>query len=220
MTEKEIYLKIDEIYKTESGKKFITHLLRNFFPVNKSTFAFEKPKGKRMVCCITGAKLCTKEDLFAAHMEVTPKEFAEFMQSVFDPNKPAVEHPVRKKLGNVVLAVECEGSDKLLCQDAFNGLYNFYATQLLHGNKHMNWLGKDMMRKESVSRWQKLGIVESKEEEDAIRKAVNKPAKLSLGDFAVLQEVRDKLAKQEEIEEASKENVEEDNGQTSVSDNI
>jgi hypothetical protein len=204
MTDKEIYSKIEEVYKTEGGKKFITHLLRNFFPVNKSQFSFFKPEKKRMVCCITGQKLCSKEDLFAAHMEVTPEEFGEYMKSVFDPEKKPVEHPVRKKLGNKILAVECEGSDKLLCQASFDQLYNFYATELLHGNKHMSWLGKDMIRKESVSHWQKLGIVENAEEEEVIRKAVNKPAKLSLGDLDVLKNLKVKLEASEAAEEAAK----------------
>ena len=35
MTDQEIFEKIEKTYATDGGKKFITHLIRSFFPVDK-----------------------------------------------------------------------------------------------------------------------------------------------------------------------------------------
>ena len=198
MTEKEIYSKIEGIYNSDKGKGFITHLLRNYFPANKAQFSWSTPKKKRMVCCITGTKLCSKDDLMAAHLDIGPTEFAEYMKKALDPEAGHVEHPMMKKIGKKVLAVESKDSDKLLCQQAWQQLYNFYASELLKGNKHMHWLGKSIikeagigiMKKETESRWQKLGLAETPEEEKALREKINKPAKQVLGDIDSLHGIR------------------------------
>ena len=92
MTDKEIYSKIEEIYNSQKGKGFITHLLRNFFPADKAQFAWDKPEKKRMICCITGDKLCSKFELMGAHLKITPKEFAEYIKSTFTADAKPLEH--------------------------------------------------------------------------------------------------------------------------------
>ena len=82
-------------------------------------------------------------------------------------------------------------------QDALQQLYNFYASELLRGNKHIKWLARDISGKQVISHWQKLGIVETKEEEKALKKRLNKPAKTSFADMEVLQGVKEKLEKAE-----------------------
>lgn len=58
----EIVLKIEEIYQSknkegkETGKGFITHLLRSYFPMGKAQRVMDIPE-KPMKCAITGQKL-------------------------------------------------------------------------------------------------------------------------------------------------------------------
>ena len=194
MTDQEIFEKIEKTYATDGGKKFITHLIRSFFPVDKSQFIWEK-KEKPMRCCLTGQKLMSKDEVFEGIMQITPEEMMKFLRFSVDENAEKTEHPMQKVAQNRVLGIECEGSDKLLCKQAFEQIYNFYATKLLQGDGHMSWLGKRMMTErglESVK--QKMEVTQH--EEKAVYKAVDKRASMSLGDLDVLQNLKLKMEKE------------------------
>lgn len=195
MTDEQIYQKLEKTYESEGGKKFISHLLRSFFPVHKSEFIWEK-KAKPIRCCITGDQLISKDEAFQAMVDTTSEEFMEYLKASFDPEKAPVEHPVKKKLGKKILGIECKDSDKYLCKQAFDQLYNFYASKLLSGDGHMSWLAKNMMAEAGIKSLKKeIGMTEK--EEKVVKKTVNQPKKMTLGDLGVLQELKDKLQKQE-----------------------
>ena len=69
LKEEEIYAKIEEIYKSEKGKGFITHLIRSFLPLDRSTFMFSNDKNKKMVCAITGKSLISKDEIAKFQLE-------------------------------------------------------------------------------------------------------------------------------------------------------
>ena len=195
MTDEQVFQKLEKMYETEGGKKFIGHLLRSFFPVNKSEYVWEK-KEKPMRCCITGDNLISKDEAFQATMEVTPEEFMEYLKASFNPeNTEPVEHPIKKKLGKKILGIECKSSDKFLSTQAFKQLHNFYATKLLKGDGHMNWLSKRMMAEAGISGMRKSGVEITENEEKTVIKKIDKPKKVTFGDLEVLKQLKEKLSK-------------------------
>jgi len=200
MTEEQIYQKIEKIYNSEKGKGFITHLLRSFFPVGKGTFIWDTNEMEEPKCCITGKKLIGKSEAMGAMLKTTPEEFSKHLRVSLDlggdeeEKKKYMEHPAKKHLPKgAVLGIECEKSDKLLCQDAYEQLYNFYATKLLHGDKHMNWLAKNMRAKETIKLMKENGVDITQTEEKTVIKKINKPQKTTFGDLEVLQNLKNKL---------------------------
>lgn len=198
MTDEQIFEKLETTYETEGGRKFIGHLLRSFFPVGKSDFMWEK-REKLARCCLTGDPLVSRNEVFEAIRDTTPEEFSEHLRYSIDPeNKEAVEHPTRKKLGAKILGIECKGSDKLLCKQAYDQLYNFYASKLLSGDGHMNWLAKRMMAAEGLKSAKKRGIMITDKEEKAVTKRINKPRKTAtFGDLQALQDLKAKFEAEE-----------------------
>lgn len=198
-TSEEIYKKIEEIYKDEKGKKFITHLIKSFFPIDKAKYIFFKKDG--MVCCISGIGLVSKEEVCQKMMETSADEFGEFFKSSLkidtskdgdDLKEEVVEHPVIKKLNGKVLGIESADSNKFICKDVHEQLYNFYANNLLSGDKHMSWVGKRMMADRVIDNMKSNKEI-STTEEKVLNKQINKPHKVTLGDLNVLQKLKDKM---------------------------
>jgi len=200
-TPEEIYQKIEETYATEGGKKFITHLIRSFFPVNKAEFVWDK-KEKPMVCCVSGIGLVSKADVWDTMQSITPDEFCKDLKMGLgiateeNPNPEPFQPILVKKLNGRILAVESKESDKFLCKEAHQQLYNFYCNKLLHGDGHMNWLGKRMMADSAVKNMQAENRI-TPEEVKVVNKNINKPHKLTLGDLGVLQGLKEKMEKEE-----------------------
>ena len=202
MTDEQIYKKIETIYESDKGKGFITHLLRSFFPMGKGEFMWETPKGGAK-CCITGITLIGKGDALGAVMAVTPEEMGEFIRSGLriteegEEQKP-IEHPMKKHLPkNSLLGVESPESTAKMCQPAYQQLYNFYVNRLLHDDKHIGWVAKSMQTKQMISMAREKGIDVTEREEKAVMKKVNKPAATTFGDLAVLQQLKEKLEREE-----------------------
>jgi hypothetical protein len=205
MTDTDIYAKIEEIYNSEKGKNFITHLIRSFIPVHRSAFMIDNERKKVLVCAITGTPLVTKSEIVQFQVN-----------NVKDVTKNMVDRALGKTTSNVVLdafegkllAVECEKSDKLLCQPAHMQLQNFCATELMKGNKHIRYLIADERNKEersnrpannpsnnpSNSHSDKLPNGESQSRVSAHGVVhSNKKAAFSLGDLDALKELKQKL---------------------------
>lgn len=206
-TTEEIYQRIEEIYKNESGKKFITHLIRSFFPVDKATFIWDKKDDKPIFCCISGIELTSKGEAMQAMLDTTPEEFGAYLKQAFTINTETqepgevmvpqtIEHPVRKKLGEKILGIESAESDKYICKEVHQQLYNFYANNLLRGDGHMNWLGKRMVADRVIENLKSENNI-TPEEEKVIDKRINKPHKVTFGDLTVLQQLKEKLEKEE-----------------------
>lgn len=206
MSDQEVYSKIQEIYNTEKGKNFITHLIRSFYPANRSSFVtFHEELGeKKLLCCITGKELFVKMDL-AAKAISDQKIFTEKFQlgvkialnEEVKPSEELLKH--EKDIANMknFIAVSCEKSDKLMSQIAFHQLANFFSTELLRGNKHIEWLLKDERSKEFVSHGKSKGWIKTVEEENVVKKAATnmggKSSKMTLGELSVLHELKAKM---------------------------
>jgi len=207
MTDQEIYSKIQTTYSTEKGKAFISHLIRSFFPVNKSffMFGFEDDKKREMKCCITNEKTFTKDDLLKhVTQSASQNVFLERLKMnahniLKNENEPEQEASVElvqfeKEALEIKknLSVISKLSDKVISQIAFQQLHNFVMTELLRDNKHINWLMNDERSKEFVKAGKKEGWIENRKEEKVVQKVVSH-AKLSLGDNETLQRLKAKM---------------------------
>lgn len=202
MTEQEIYKKIEEIYNSEKGKGFITHLLRSFFPVGKANYAWFKEESKVYKCCITGVKLGTKEDIFAALNSEEGrtawmndfKAMTKAMASDQTEYTHSEEFIALKEKVNP-LAVVTEKSDKCLSQEAYQQLQNFYVNELFRDNKHINWIANNERAKETIKFAKKDGLVKTKREERAVHKKIEHSG-MKLGDLQALQDIRNRMEKE------------------------
>ncbi len=207
MKTEQIYSKIETTYNSEKGKGFIVHLLRSFFPVNKSKELFvrleENEKPIDMLCCITGKKLsskCEKIEKALEKSEILTKDFMDRISDMVKGNEvtPSTEaKEAMTEIRNMGVAITCESSSKLLSIEAFQQLYNFWCTQILKGDKHLNWVVKNERSKEITSKMAKEGY--TKPEQKVVKKAYEqgKQASYSLGELDVLKSLRTKLEQQE-----------------------
>ena len=203
-TPEEIYQKIEEVYKTEKGKKFIAHLIRSFFPTDKTDYIWEK-KPKPIFCCVSGVELTSKSEAMEAMFNTTPEEFGSYLKKAFvintnegmeEESKETIVHPAIEKLNGKILGIESPESDKFICKEVQQQLYNFYASEILKGNGHMNWLAKRIMTDRIVVELKNNNQI-TPQEEKIVDKKVNKPHKITLGDMSVLQQLKEKMEKSE-----------------------
>ena len=204
MTDQEITKKIEEIYNTESGKKFISHLLRSFFPVSKSEYLWSDPKdGRELVCCITGQKLMSKDTLFKNFISSSGESFKRFTDAVLETIEENNDGSKAKELNDFrqkqfdgkVLAVTTSESNKFLSPQAAEQLFNFYATKLLSGDGHMNWIAKSMRKNDFVKSTKESGKPLTEKENSTLNKIVNKPHNVNMEDNEVLKQLQQKFSK-------------------------
>ena len=189
LKEEEIYAKIEEIYKSEKGKGFITHLIRSFLPLDRSTFMFSNDKNKKMVCAITGKPLISKDEIAKFQLENMDVILRNMSDRLLGKTNESV---IVENFKGKLLAVECEKSDKLLCLEAVKQLFNFSASELLKGNKHINYVLTDE-RNKVFSKNNNL----NKREEKAVKRATTNRATMRFSDFDVLSDLKKKLENKE-----------------------
>lgn len=103
------------------------------------------------------------------------------------------ENPIKTNLKGKVLAVTSKDSDKYLCKDAFEQLLNFYQTEILRGNKHLNWLAMNERTTEGINYLKEKKVIETKEEEKVVKKNIEKPHKINQTEVEMLEELQKKF---------------------------
>jgi len=149
--------KIKEIYQTKNkegkptGRNFITHLLRAYFPKGKAQRVLDVPE-KPMKCAITGQKLFAIGELWNAMHEDKDffKKMTKSMLIHIDPEAEKVENPLASVANGRVVAITGENTDTYLCQESYEALFNWYANKILSGDKHISWVVKDMRIKTTI----------------------------------------------------------------------
>ncbi len=204
MTDQEIYKRIEDTYNSEKGKGFITHLLRSFFPVGRGEYAWSREDGKVYKCCITGAKLGTKDDAWKVLQSEDGKEawMNDFkaMSKAMAEGKNEYEHSAEflaMKDKIKPLAVVAEKSTKCLSKEAYQQLQNFYMNELFRDNKHINWIANNERTKEVVKYAKKDGFIKKKREERAVHRKIENPATMKLGDLQALKDIKERMEKNE-----------------------
>lgn len=195
-----IYQEITRLYNSEKGKNFVIHLLRSFFPINKSfevLFQSEKDgKLVELVCCITKQKLNSKDEKISKILSKQDELFKEFLDNAkISLSEQPIEKEtkvidsIKKELVSFNQAIGSEKSDKVLSIEAFQELYNFYCTQLLKGNKHIT----------NVANQERTNRQVEKKESPTTHTLVKKPvikkesSGFSLGDLDALKQLKSKF---------------------------
>jgi len=205
--EEEIYKKIEEIYGQEKGKNFITHLLRSFLPINRSKFMFELNKDKKMICAITGSKLICRAEVMKFQLDNIDAILKNFSERILEGK--VTENPLTENFKGKFVAIECEGSNRLLTLMAVEQLFNFSATELLKGNKHIEFVLKDEQKKEMaktdseslkidfLTKYKKADDKKKEkkplESKPKFEKPKEKEVFSTFGDLAALQDLKKKL---------------------------
>jgi hypothetical protein len=91
-----------------------------------------------------------------------------------------------------MFAVRCEKSDKLLGLQVVKQLLNFSISEMMKGNKHINYIIKDE-RNKAFSKTHNL----TKREDRAVKRATTNRATMKLSDIDVLRNLKEKLEKEE-----------------------
>lgn len=178
-----IYTRISDAYFSEKGQRFIVHLIKSFFPAEKTNHAFQR-SSEKMVCCITNKELMTynelKEIISSQPLEEVNSYVMKkltFWQRLGDVNWEF--HPFDKLLGGKYLALKSEQSDKFLCEMAWQELRRFILNQIEKGDQKIVGL-----------------IVERKPKKKPLNTMSHinpKAATQSLGDNDVLKKLNEKL---------------------------
>jgi hypothetical protein len=203
-----IIQKIEEIYQSKNkdgkptGKNFITHLIRSYFPLGKCKNVVDVPE-KPMKCAITGQKLMASGEILIA-MQNDKGFFKDIAKTLLiDPEtKETVEnqHPFSKVANGRLLGMTGIDTDTYLCHEAYQALYNWYAGKILHGDNHINWVANDERKKSTIKVIRELlPDTEDQKKIDRAEKLLKRPkrASMSLGDVSALQELQAKLKMQE-----------------------
>ena len=190
MTIEQAYTKIEQTYKSEKGKNFVLHLVRSFLPINKSSFVEDLKSGK---CSITGQSLVGQNQVAELYLKNASEQFKHVTKTLIaaleEKAPEETESPVKKALGNRVLGVKCEKSDKLLCVTALQALQKFAIEQMLAGDRTMQYSVNQQRREENPN-------PHPKKQENSYKQEV-KRATTKLGDISNLQALKEKLEQQE-----------------------
>ncbi len=135
MDTKKIQKRIRKAYEDEGSKPFIVHLIRKFLPISDKTSEVHKKPEKTMVCCLTGIKLYSADDV---PQLITEKSTELEEQLKAGKSEAPVSHNI---------AMTSPDSDKYLCKEALAQLNIFVQNELLNGNKNMNWVLRDEREK-------------------------------------------------------------------------
>jgi hypothetical protein len=204
-TEEQILEKIESIYKSENGKKFISHLIRSFFPINKAVYLWDDPKDKsKLKCCITEHPLMSKATALKLSMDNAEKSIKLFTAAVLatdEKEKKITSEAEQKNLDEVyqgkMLAVSSEESDKYFAPPVFEVLKNWLTHKILTDDKHIFWLMKSHRKNEALKYAESKNIPITQDDKRVFNKAVNNPSRLNLEDNVVLKNLSEKF-KQEQ----------------------
>lgn len=205
MSQDNIIKKIEEIYQSKNkegkatGKGFMTHLIRSYFPVDKIHKVWDSPK-KNLKCAITGYGVCTIEDAInALYSDGMNEKMLAHMQGMFRGESGV--SPMWEELKGKVIGYTGEKTDTVMCLEAVQAFIVWLQNKILMGDKHINWLVSDMRKSATINAIrERLPEAEDQAKIDRIEKIAKKPqrATMSLGDLAALKELQEKLKLQEE----------------------
>lgn len=197
MEHEAVVKKIEDTYATEKGKGFITHLLRAFFPIDRSSQLLVA-NGNKQICCITGQKVVTKNDQVqllvpkAGEMlkETVNKLKADAAGEIYEGNAA-----LQKELDDIrtmPVGIVSEKSDKMLSPVGFKALHDFYATGILRGGDILR-VAKNEQAKVGINQLEEHGTKLSQTEKKVLHKVAlddYSSGGLNLGEIEALQALK------------------------------
>lgn len=194
MTSEQIKKKLDDLYENKKARTFFNHLVRAYFPVNKVEKVFTKPRGP-FRCVLTNEPLISTSEIIAGiHTKEFEADFHEHLKTMFDSSTEA-QHPMTKLIGNRKMGVTSEDTTTNMAFSTFQVFYDWVVTRMLMGDKHINWLLKDITRNEFMDRAQTINDPALQSKVKGIKKSQPQQATFTLGDLSALQALKDKMSK-------------------------
>lgn len=193
MTSEQISKKLDELYADKKARNFFNHLVRAYFPVNKVEKVFTKPIGP-FKCVLTNEKLIsTSEVLTGIYSDEFKADFNNHLKSMFDTTS-TVEHPIAKLIGDRKMGVSSSDTNTHMAFSTFQVFYDWVVTKMLMGDKHINWLLKDITRSDFMDRAETIQNPDLQKRVNGLKKTEIKSATYTLGDAgSVLQRLKEKM---------------------------
>jgi len=181
MTSEQISKKLDELYNNKKSRTFFNHLVRAYFPVSKVEKVFTKPRGP-FKFVITNENLISTEEILIG---ITTKQFEEdfhgHLKTMFDASTEA-EHPMTKLIGDRKMGISSEGTNTNMAFSTFQIFYDWVVTKMLMGDKHINWLLKDISRNDFMDRAQTIKNPFLQKKVKNVKKVKTPQATYTLGD--------------------------------------
>lgn len=181
MTSEQINTKLDELYADKRARNFFNHLVRAYFPVNKVEKVFSKPRGP-FRCVLTNEMLISTSEILAGiHTKEFESDFNNHLKTMFDASTSA-EHPMTKLIGDRKMGVSSKDTTTNMAFSTFQIFYDWVVTKMLMGDKHINWLLKDITRGEFMDRAETIDNPFLKKKIKNVKKSEVKQATYTLGD--------------------------------------
>lgn len=194
MKREDVFKKLDSMLENPKSKNFINHLAKSHLPSSKVTKVLDKPKGN-FKCVITNKKLVSVNEVLS--LTQTEEFKVKFMENLKNWDKPEQQNTINEMVGNKVLAFQGEKTDTFMSAEGFNMFFDWFATKLLKGDKHINWLSRTINKNYLMGRMEGVANdAESIEKLDRMKSNSKvKRATMKLGDLSALQELKKKMDK-------------------------
>ncbi len=193
MTSEQISKKLDELYADNKSRNFFNHLVRAYFPVNKVEKVFTKPTGA-FKCVLSNENLISSSEVLAGiYSDEFKADFNNHLKSMFDTTS-TVEHPMAKLIGDKKMGVTGINTNTHMAYSTFQLFYDWVVTRMLMGDKHINWLLKDISRSDFMDRAETIQNPDLQKKVKNIKKLEVKSTGYTLGDVGgVLQKLKEKM---------------------------
>lgn len=143
MEKQEVFKKLDEIFENKKARGFLNHLIKSYVPHNKVEKVFVTPKGK-FNCVLTNKKLISVNHILNGVKEESFKnDFFEYLHNMLKPEVEAVP-PVKKLIGKREMGVQGKDTDTFMSIKVYPHFYDWVMSKYLSGDKHINWLLKNV----------------------------------------------------------------------------
>ncbi len=194
MTKYQINKKLEDLYADKKTRNFFNHLVRGYFPVNKVEKVFTKPRGP-FKCVITNENLISTSEILAGiHTKQFEDDFHSHLKTMFFDATSSEEHPMTKLIGDKKMAVSTVDTNTNMAFSTFQLFYDFVVTKMLMGDKHINWLLKDITRDSFMGRAETIKNPTLQKKVKNVKKTQTKSATFTLGDAGgALQALKDKM---------------------------
>jgi len=198
---------IQKLYENPKAKKFVNHLIQAYLPLNKSVKVFDFEKNQKAKCNVCGQQLMSLNQVLQKYHENSKdimKETLENIRKEFSKEdkeeRKKEDNPIFKYVSKgKVLAWTGEKTNTCLCLDCVQSILDLVQTGLLIGDKNINWLMNKMKRGQVFNHFKESSSLSGNEKEKIgkIEKKIerSKTKKVTLGDFKVLQDLKEKMEK-------------------------
>jgi len=191
---KKFHAHLDELYTNKKSRNFVNHLIRAYFPIGNVQKVWEGPK-RGFICALTNKPLISANDLINnVSNEENRKDFLDYLYAELNDENHNIQHPIEKAMGGKELALVGKETSTYLSHPAYREFYNWLVNKLLSGDKHINWLIKNMRSESMVN---SINIEDQSEDVKKVvkrlKKSVKPTKKATLGDLDILQKLKAKM---------------------------